>query len=337
MLTENRVHCLVETSWCSMVSQCREMMRSARDNGVLVRVAENFFRFPMDRFAQTVRDSGYLGSIGRIFSYADHTGYHNNSRWIAFAGAHPRWVQSVEHDMAVPAYYSTPERLHTDERLNARFFGFPDGFFVSDTLSGNAKGHLGRHPRPGYTEWHGERGALVFRADGPHWGEARGELRRVSDRRLAASQEARGNLYGGGVVDQIAEVAWRLDSGEWDAITAETAEGRLEYVNPHRCGVKVGVKHADTWYGSAVMDHCIDFALEVRGLRSGEFSDEDAKMSLMMEIGARESALGEGRRIPLPLEGDLEADALERERQTREFGVDPMDVEGMLAISFPKP
>jgi predicted dehydrogenase len=88
-LTENGIHCLVETGWCSMVSQCREMMRSARDNEVRIHVAENFFRFPIDRFAQSVRDSGFLGKIGRIFSYADHTGYHNNSRWIAFADSHP--------------------------------------------------------------------------------------------------------------------------------------------------------------------------------------------------------------------------------------------------------
>jgi hypothetical protein len=57
----------------------------------------------------------------------------------------------------------------------------------------------------------------------------------------------------------------------------------------------------------------------------------------MMEIGARESSLHEGRRIKLPLEGDLESDAIEREKQRKQFGCDPLDVNAMLAVSFPKP
>ena len=78
------------------------------------------------------------------------------------------------------------------------------------------------------------------------------------------------------------------------------------------------------------------WSLAVRGLRDSEFTDEDALMSAMME-GAHESALQEGRRIRLPLEGDLEADAVTREQQRKEFGVDPLDVEAMLAVSFPRP
>ena len=91
------------------------------------------------------------------------------------------------------------------------------------------------------------------------------------------------------------------------------------------------------WYGVAVMDHIVDFVLAVRGLRASEFTDEDALMADMMEVGAHESALQESRRIKLPIEGDVEADALERERQKQQFGVDPLDVEAMLSVSFPRP
>ncbi len=48
----------------------------------------------------------------------------------------------------------------------------------------------------------------------------------------------------------------------------------------------------------------------------------------MMEIGARASNLQEGRRIKLPLAGDLESDAIEREKQRQQFGCDPLDVKG---------
>ena len=53
--------------------------------------------------------------------------------------------------------------------------------------------------------------------------------------------------------------------------------------------------------------------------------------------GAHESARQEGRRVRLPLEGDLESDALTREQQKKQFGVDPLDVEAMLSVSFPRP
>ncbi len=337
-LSSNGIHTLTETSWASMVCQAKEMIAAARRQGVVGRVAENFFRFPIDRFAQTVKRSGYLGRIRRIFSYADHTGYHNNSRWITFAGAHPAWVQCVEHALSHPAFYSMPQRRHDKETLNARFFGFPDGFLVMDTGSGHVKGHLGRHPRPGYTEWQGERGALVHRAGvSAGWGSEQTELRYVSDARLAPAQEVANQLWGGGVADVITPVVHDIDNDVWAGSYADTPTGRIAYQNPLHTFARMGKVNQSDWYGIAVMDHVVDFALAVRGLRPSEFSDEDGLMSEMMETGARESALNEGKRVKLPVEGDLESDAITRESLKRKYGVDPLDVEAMLSISYPRP
>ena len=206
-LSANGVPNHTETGWASMVCQSKEMIAAARQHHVIVRVAENFFRFPIDRFAQTVRDHGYLGRIGRIVCYADHTGYHNNSRWTVFAGEHPEWVQCLEHSMAHPAFYSMPQRRHETEKLEARFFHFPGDLLVMDVGSGHVKGHLGRHPRPGYTEFQGERGTLVHRASvSAGWGGEEAELRYVSDEKLAPAQEATEQLWGGGVADTTTPV-----------------------------------------------------------------------------------------------------------------------------------
>jgi predicted dehydrogenase len=326
-----------ETTWASMVCQAKEMIAAARENRVIARVAENFLRMPIDRFAQTVRDQDYLGRIGRVVSYASHTGYHNNSRWITFAGCHPLWVQSIDHDMAHPAFYSMPQRRHEKETLKCHFFHFPNDVFVMDVGSGHVKGHLGRHPRDGYTEWQGERGTLVYRAPGVWWGNEQAELRFVSDTKLATAQEAAGNLWGGGIADIITPVIHDTTGEVWTGMHADTPQGRIEYVSPLRSYAKMGKVADRDWYGVAVMDHVVDFALAVRGLRRSEFTDEDALMSDMMEIGAHESVLQEGRRIRLPLEGELEADAIERELQKKHFGVDPLDVEAMLSVSFPRP
>jgi hypothetical protein len=42
-------------------------------------------------------------------------------------------------------------------------------------------------------------------------------------------------------------------------------------------------------------------------------------------------------RLELPLEGDLESEALLRAEQEREYGVDPLDIEGMMSIKYPLP
>jgi hypothetical protein len=339
-LSSNGIPNHTETTWSSMFCQAKEMIAVAKKNKVIVRVAENFLRYPIDRFAQTVRDHGYLGRIGRIVSYASHTGYHNDSRWIAFAKCHPEWVQSIDHDMAHPAFYSMPQRRHEKETLKARFFHFPNDLLVMDVGSGHCKGHLGRHPRDGYTEFQGERGTLVYRALGASWGGEKAELRYVSDAQLAPAQEAANNLWGGGYADVITPVN-RIanDQGHWMGDVADTPQGRIAYESPlgHLAGTG-GAAHGERdWYGLAVMEHVIDFTLAVRGLRDSEFTDEDALMSEMMEIGAHESNLQEGRRIKLPIEGDLESDARTREAQRKQFGVDPLDVDAMLAVSFPRP
>jgi len=341
-LSSNGIPNHTETTWASMLCQAKDMIAAAKKHKVVVRVAENFFRMPIDRFAQTVRDSGYLGRIGRIVCYADHTGYHNDSRWIAFARCHPEWVQCVEHAMAHPAFYSMPQRRHEKETLAARFFHFPNDLLVLDVGSGHVKGHLGRHPRRGYTEFQGERGTLVSRAPGPHWGDlpnnVETELRLVSDAKLAPAQEAADNLWGGGTADVITPVIYDANDQVWTGMHADTPTGRIEYGNPFApCMTGTKGNPWPNWYIVAVMDHLVDFALAVKGLRDSEFTAEDALMSEMMEVGARESNLQEGRRIRLPIEGDLESDAIEREKQRKQFGCDPLDVEAMLSVSFPQP
>jgi hypothetical protein len=209
---------------------------------------------------------------------------------------------------------------------------------VMDVGSGHVKGHLGRHPRPGYTEFQGERGTLVHRAGvSAGWGNEQTELRFVSDAKLAPAQEAVGQLWGGGVADVITPVVHDTTGDVWTGMHADTPTGRIVYESPLRTFAKMGKVNSRDWYGVAVMEHVVDFALAVRGLRASEFTDEDALMSDMMEIGAHESVLQEGRRIRLPIAGDLEADAREREKQKKQFGCDPLDVEAMLSVSFPRP
>lgn len=324
-LSANDVHNLVETSWCSTVTQARQMIAAARNSGVIVRVAENYFRFPIDRIVASLSAAGSVGPIRRIVSYADHTGYHNNSRWIAFFGAHPEWVQSIEHTMPTMEFNESPERFHNDETYRARFFQFPGNSLVVDHLA-NVKGFLGRYPRPGYTEWQGERGTIVHFARRGWQGE--GEIRLCTDSDFGKR----------GISDVVIPIVTEYADRRWTRTYADLSAcgGELvEYENPFR--PEEIPQHASDWYGCAVMDHLADFAGAVRGVRASEFDEDDALMSMMMEVGAKESALREGARVRLPMEGEPESEQRIHARLRQQFGVDPLDIEGMLAISYPKP
>ncbi len=75
----------------------------------------------------------------------------------------------------------------------------------------------------------------------------------------------------------------------------------------------------------------------MRGLRESEYTDEDALMAMMMEVATRESSLQAGKQLQLPLTGELESEAALRAGLRKQHGIDPLDIEGMLAISYPRP
>ena len=349
-LSAHHIHNLIETSWCSTLMQARDMIAKAKENGVYTRVAENFFRYPIDRFAQLLRDDGYIGDIKRIVSYNDHTGYHSASRWIVFAQEHPDWVQAIYHDMPTIPFYETPVRFHDHETFRSHYFHFPSGLMVVDAAA-NIKGLLGRQVRPGYTEWHGERGTLVqqggrYSAPNHYFHDNNNRTEVGVGVHPDWEAELRCCLYEDtqildkqirpGFPNHISKVErYYNEHGGWAGVKAHTPLGVLDYQNPIQ-PAQYG-NHYFPEYGICVMGHLIDFALQIRGEATSEFDEQDALMSEMMSVGARESALQEGRRIRLPLEGDLESDALELARLKAKYGVDPLDIEAMMSISYTKP
>jgi predicted dehydrogenase len=327
-LSQHGIHNLVETSMCYLLVQGQEMVSTAREHKVVFRVAENFFRFPFDRIAKKIAETGFLGPIKRLTCFHDHTGFHNNSRWIKFYGVHPESVQSIEHSMPVTPHYEAPHRFHTDEKFRARFFIFPDNCLVTD-IAGNIKGMLGRYNRPGYTEFDGARGTIVHYPRGPRgtiqW-DSEAEVRYCSD-------EALNNRS---IADQIFSIVHETDhNGHWNLTYVDLPTGRVEY-RPHPVP-DCPYERKRHYYAGAVMGHIVDFASAIRKGTPSEYTDGDALMALMMEIGAHESALLGGERLGLPLTGDLEGERHMRELLKKKLGVDPLDIEGMLNIAVPRP
>lgn len=312
---------LVETSMASTLWQARDMAETARAHGVILRVGENFIRFPFDRMAKAIDQTGFLGPLGRIICMYDHPGYHDNSRWIALYGVHPESVQAVSHSMEVTPHWEAPHRYHEDESFRCHFFHFPGNRLVTD-LAGNVKGMLGRYPRPGYTELACARGSIVREAV-QQW-HGHGEVRYCSDEALRNG--ARHDLTF--PIEHVAE------DGEWICDRVELPIGTVEYRNPF----SLAIRHHRAYYLSSVASHVTDFAAEVRGSTHCEFTLEDAVMSMEMEVGCRESALQDGRLLSLPLADlDIESDARTRADLREKHGVDPFDAEAMMSIMIPRP
>lgn len=349
-LSQHGIHNLIETTWCNTLSQARDMIAQAQRHGVVTGVCENFYRYPIDRFAQTLKKHGYIGDIKRIFSYNDHTGYHSNSRWLVFAQEDPVWISAMEHRMDVVPYHETKERYWDHETFRSRFISFPSGLMVVDQAA-NIKGMLGRQVRPGYTEWHGTRGALVqqgARYEAPHYSVYDNNHRKEAGTGVHSdwTAEIRCCDYEDSLVltDEIRPAKPNIitrveryynDQGAYAGVHAAIPGGSIDYANP--LVMKNSGDHYFKEYGVCVAGHLVDFALRIRGLKDSEFDEHKALMSMMMEVAARESVLQKGAQIPLPLEGDPESDALQLQQLRNTLGVDPMDVEAVMSLTLGKP
>lgn len=323
-LSEHGIHHLVETSMCNLLVQAQEMVSTARQHKVILRIAENFFRFPFDRIAKAIDETGFVGPIKRISCFHDHTGYHNNSRWIVFYGAYPEAVQAIRHTMPTEPHYELPHRFHTSEEYRAHFFFFPDDRLVIDH-AGNIKGMLGRYWRPGYTELNGARGTIARFATRNWHGDA--EVRYCSD-------EA---LLDGAVADHVFPIEHISEDGCWASERVDLPIGRVEYVNPYRPANTPAMHATRDYYAAAVMAHIVDFVQAVHGEVPSQYTSEDAMMAMMMEVATRESGIRDGQRLALPLGGELESEQRIRGELKERHGVDPLDVEGMLAVAVPRP
>ena len=338
-LSEHGVSHTVETPIALTLEQARRMCEAAEKKGVVLRVAENFIRLPEYRIAAAVRDSGVIGPVKRIVSYNAHTGYHNNSVWIHFAGGQPpEWVQGIHHIMETTPITQEPHRSRTAEKYIVHFYGFPNGLMVMDHCS-NPKGFLGRLRRQGYAEWQGTRGTLTHGSTAYPEGST-AEIRRLSDDRVR-----RGKVQEPDTArhDETWPVVHEYTGDyRWFRSYVDVGPEHVEYSNPFRPLVKLrcytdGEDFQNEFYAGAMMDLLVDFALAVRGMRESEYLPEHALWAMMMSSGANESARRDGARIPLPIEDELASDVEAEKRVGERLGVDPNDIEAMLAVHYPKP
>lgn len=256
----------------------------------------------------------------------------------------------MEHDMPTVPFYESKERFHDHELFRSRFIHFPSDLMVIDQAA-NIKGMLGRQVRPGYTEWHGTRGTLVqhgSRYSAPNYRVMDNNHRTEYGTGVHPDWEAEIRVcdYADSTVftDDIRPAHPNLISkveryynehGAYAGVRASIPDGEINYHNP--IIMKNSGDHYFKEYGVCVAGHLVDFALAIRKLKKSEFGTQNALMSMMMEVAARESVLQNGARINLSLEGDLESDALMMAQMRETYGFDPMDIDAMMSLKLGKP
>lgn len=326
-LSSHGIHNLVEAAFAASLHQARNMIETARSNGVVLAVGEQFFRLAYERIAKSIADTGTVGPVNRILSTFSHTGTHNNACWIKFFEAYPVEAQAVAHTIPTQPHRSLAHRLHTEETFHANFFTFPHNRFVADMTS-NAKAVLGRHPRPGYIQYEGDRGAIIVRAagfwNGPYH-QSEGEVRFCSDQALETN----------GIADTVYPIIFTQENEFLRKLHVNLPTGRVEYVNPFYQPA-ISPLDAIDYYHTGTAELILEFARAIRGETTLEYTPEDAYMAMMMNAAARESLHRNGQKVALPLPDDLESEAKVHETLKAKTGIDPMDVDAMLAYVAPR-
>lgn len=334
LLSEHGVHHLVETPMCDTLAQAHNMLAQAARHGAIVRVAEQFWRDPIDALARKLIAAGVIGRVGRITHFQAHLGYHNNSRHQRMAGAPPLAVNAVESRMDTTPYINT-ERHHRDETFRNRSFHFPGELLVTD-LAGNIKGALGRYDRPGLMEIDGTHGAIVQEAAG-HW-TGRAEVRLVPAARLTDGSggysDSHPILYryrdADGEIEERALHA-RAEGLTWLGAHVQLPHGAFEVENEFAAlGVATPAQAA---FAAVVRD----FASLVRTGGPDPFTPAMALMSLAMELAATLSVCRAGARVTLDDPGIAQLDAERLAVLRTQLGFDPLDYAAVAAHVFPKP
>lgn len=331
-LSRNRIHHLCETPMALTLGQCRQMASAAEKDRVVLRVNDQFPLLPLIAFTREIIDAGVIGPVGRITYYHGHTGYHNNSIWQAYGGM-PTAVNAVAHSMGVCRHLDGAGRWQDRETFRLRVLHFAGGLLGVD-MAGNIKSALGRCPRPGYLEIDGTAGAIVAQpydsTPAPWTGRA--------EVRLVAEEDYQHGAYAESYpiqritrVGHRTNISDRLPHGEdYLKLRCRLPDRMLEYANPM---LEYGIAEG---YLSAVAQGLMDFYRQVREGAAAGFSVPMAVASSEMEAAFAHSARLGGARVGLPFDGEDQAEQATLASLRERYGVDPMDVDAMIDVAFPR-
>lgn len=109
------VHVLCETPIAVALPYADAMIQAAKDNGVVLEIAENVWRFPQERFKKMLLDSGMLGDVRVVKLYYTSGSYHGINAVRQLVPSEPTRVVGMARIMDAPSQFRfiDPYHFHT--------------------------------------------------------------------------------------------------------------------------------------------------------------------------------------------------------------------------------
>ena len=126
-LAEQGVPSLVETPIAPTRPLADLMIAAAARNRVVLEVAENYYRAPVERLKSAVIAAGAIGAVSRLHRIFHEGGYHGMSLLRHHAGGAPTSVLGIAHETPVLPHTDRMKRHHARESWSMGVIDFDNG------------------------------------------------------------------------------------------------------------------------------------------------------------------------------------------------------------------
>ena len=310
-LAQAGVHIIVETPIASTRPMADLMIRAAREAGVKLEVAENYYRNPIERLKKRVLEAGVIGESSRIYRILHEGGYHGMSLMRILAGGNPKSVIGISHTTPVVAHTDLMNRRHEQENWSLSFLEFDNGVGALMVYSNVVHARSLGRKQTGIDEIDGTAGSIV---DGKVYVVPKEELETGARGHPVEPVRDTETVEG---VEVLREVRYDLPGG---AIVWENPFARF----PLREGQV------------AVADELMSIANAVRENREPDYGAEAGRLDQEMSLAVNASVQLNRQTVTFPLPEVMEVEQNSHRRFEETYGHAYDDVDALVDVFYPR-
>lgn len=310
-LAAHGIHLLVETPIAVTRRTAAMMIEAATRHNVVLEVAENPYRAPVERLKQAAIRAGTIGEVSRIYHVFREGGYHGMSSVRIKAGADPVALFGNRHVTPVTEIVDRAHRRHTEERWDLSLIDFANGvqalMIYSNLVHARA---LGRG-QGAISQIDGTEGTIV----GDRLCIVPPERRDRGAQAIEYEPQRREEVQGG--VRVLREIFYELPGGT------------IRWENPL-------AKYPLTESQIPVADELMAVYAAVVDGRPLEYGAESGYLDQALNLAAEESARRQREVLRFPLPDRFACEEQIEARYYEQYGHTVDEIEALLDVHFPR-
>jgi predicted dehydrogenase len=310
-LAEHGVHVLVETPIAPTRPLADLMIDAAARNRVVLEVAENYYRAPVERLKSAVIATGAIGTVSRLHRIFHEGGYHGMSLLRHHAGGEPTSVLGVAHESPVVPHTDRMNRHHTREAWSLGLIDFSGGALAVMSYSNVIHARSLGRGQTGIGQIDGTQGTILEQ-----------DIYVVPPEELETGARAVAHP----IQRRTREVEGRQVP---EALYVELPGGTVTWENPF-------ARYDLAEWQVAVADELESLARAVETGNPPEYGAARAQQDQEMNLAMAESERRGRQSIPLPVTGLMTTESEYHERFRESYGRAPEDVEALVDHFFPR-